>query len=154
MSLFNKLFTICQKIFKRRLFEIGEDSDSTGATNLSITPKVHFNSVSILSKTPKNDSVGEKDFITVVYHGSPLWTLFRCPCGCSSVISLSLQKIHRPCWSVSKSQADRPTLCPSVWQNVGCFSHFWIKDGHVHWCANSGIAPWVAEPMYYSKPGS
>ncbi|WP_367620813.1 DUF6527 family protein [Geomonas diazotrophica] len=114
-------------------------------------PELRFASLTVVEKTPPNDSIGENDFVAVVYQEHPYWALFRCPCGCGSVISLSLQKIHNPGWTVTITGAGRPTLHPSVWRNNGCCSHFWIKDGYVHWCSNSGIAPWVAEPEYYSK---
>lgn len=114
--------------------------------------EVHFASLTVLEKTPPNNSIREKDFVVVVYQKRPYWALFRCPCGCGSVISLSLQKIHNPRWGITITGAGRPTLQPSVWRNNGCRSHFWIEDGYIHWCNNSGIAPWVAEPRYYDKP--
>jgi len=96
-------------------------------------PDVRYNSLTVLAKTPSNENVGEKDFITVVFQNKPVWALFRCPCGCRHVISLSLQRIHNPHWNVSKSSSGRPTVYPSVWQKKGCHSHFWIKDGRVYW---------------------
>jgi len=96
-------------------------------------PSIHFQRITLVNKTPKNDEVGFKDFIEVVYQNKPLWTLFRCPCGCGHVISLSLQKVHNPYWKVHKSDAGRPTVYPSVWQTKGCKSHFWVKDGRIYW---------------------
>lgn len=130
--------------------EVKEAIKSTSQEQ-SLAPKIHFDSMLIVSKTPKNDAVGKRDFIAVIYQNKPLWVLFQCPCGCGKVISLSLQKIHTPSWTVRKSTSGRPTLQPSVWQNQGCCSHFWVKDGRVYWCDNTGIEPCVAEPKYYSK---
>jgi len=96
-------------------------------------PDVYYKSLTVVGKTPSNDTVGEREFITVVYQNKPHWALFRCPCGCHHVISLSLQKVHKPSWHVYKSPAGRPTVYPSVWQVKGCRSHFWIKDGRVYW---------------------
>ena len=96
-------------------------------------PAVYFNHVSILNKTPSNDAVGDKDFIVVVHQNKPYWALFRCPCGCRHVISLSLQKIHNPSWNVHKNLSGRPTVHPSVWQIKDCHSHFWIRDGRIYW---------------------
>lgn len=96
-------------------------------------PDIYFKCLTLVNKTPKNDEVGEKDFVMVVYQNNPLWALFRCPCGCHHVISLSLQKIHNPNWKVYKNLSGRPTVYPSVWQIQGCHSHFWIKDGRVYW---------------------
>jgi len=96
-------------------------------------PDVYYNYLTTLNKTPSNDQVGAKDFIVVVLQNKPLWALFRCPCGCRHVISLSLQKIHNPSWNVYKNLSGRPTVYPSVWQTKGCCCHFWIKDGRVYW---------------------
>lgn len=114
-------------------------------------PKLHFKSLMIVSKAPGNATIDDGQFITVIYENIPYWAIFKCPCGCGTVISLSLQKIHRPSWTVEKSKTGRPSLYPSVWQNKGCCSHFWIKEGRVHWCSNSGIEPWVADPEHYTK---
>ncbi len=118
----------------------------------SVKSKLHFTALKVVSKTLGNDSIGKDEFIAVVYENEPFWAMFRCPCGCGTVISLSLQKAHNPSWSVEETDTGRPTLYPSVWQNKGCCSHFWITDGRVHWCNNSGLEPWVAEPTLYSKP--
>jgi hypothetical protein len=115
-------------------------------------PKIHFNSLQIVNKTPGNAAINENEFIAVIHENTPYWAMFRCPCGCGTVISLSLQKIHKPSWTVEKSKYGRPSLYPSVWQNKGCCSHFWIKGGRVHWCGNSGIEPWIADPEHYSRP--
>jgi len=96
-------------------------------------PAVYFQRVTLVNKTPNNDEVGDKDFIMVTYQNKPLWALFRCPCGCRHVISLSLQRIHKPSWKVHRNEAGRPTVHPSVWQTKGCRSHFWIRDGRVYW---------------------
>jgi hypothetical protein len=96
-------------------------------------PGIYFPRVISLSKTPRNDDVGDEDFIMVFYQNKPLWALFRCPCGCGHVISLSLQRNNKPSWKVQKNSSGRPTVHPSVLQTKGCHSHFWIKDGRVCW---------------------
>lgn len=134
--MFNILHKIFRELFNRETSRSSE-AGSVSTKNKQLTePKVHFNSVSVMDKTPRNDAVGDKDFIMVVYQRKPLWTLFRCPCGCRHVISLSLQKIHRPHWKVRKNPEGRPSVYPSVWQYKGCCSHFWIRDGRVYWCGN------------------
>ncbi len=96
-------------------------------------PAVYFSHINILNKTPSNDAVGDKDFIVVVHQNKPYWALFRCPCRCGRVISLTLQKIHNPSWNFNKNLSGRPTIYPSVWQIKGCHSHFWIRDGRIYW---------------------
>lgn len=111
-----------------------------------------FTSISYLDSTPETQTVKPGEFIQVVFKGTPYWALFRCPCECGATISLSLQKVHKPRWTVEESKFGRPSVYPSVWQNKDCFSHFWITDGKVHWSNNSGIAPWLADPLKYSIP--
>ena len=152
MAMLNWLRKVFLELFGFQTLQTQDDSTSSTHQNRSIEPAVYFKSLSVVHKTPGNDSVGKNDFIAVIYQGKPLWVLFQCPCGCSTVISLSLQNIHKPHWTVSKSTAGRPTLYPSVWQNKGCCSHFWIKDGRVYLCDNTGVEPWVAKPGNYSKP--
>ena len=58
----------------------------------------------------------------------------RCPCGCGHVIELLVIAEAKPRWDVSVDTKGRPTLTPSVWLKKGCRSHFWIREGRVHWC--------------------
>ena len=115
-------------------------------------PEVFYSSVKILDKTPENHTIGRKDFVAVIYQNKPFWGLFQCPCGCGAVISLSLQTVHKPHWKLRNTKNNRPTLYPSVWQNKGCCSHFWIKDGSVYFCDNTGAEPWIAKPEFYTNP--
>jgi hypothetical protein len=96
-------------------------------------PPVRFQTITIVSKTPSNQEVYDKDFILVIFQNKPVWALFRCPCGCQHVISLSLQRIHKPHWTVTKTKDGRPLVYPSIWQIKNCHSHFWIKDGRIYW---------------------
>lgn len=117
----------------------------------SESPNIFFEKLLILNKTPSNDSVKEREFMVVSFKDKFLWTMFRCPCGCGNVITLPLKKTHSPHWIITGNKVDNLTLYPSVWQNSGCCSHFWIRDGKVLWCENNGIEPSVAEPTYYQK---
>jgi len=115
------------------------------------SPPVYFERCEVVAKTPANASVRERQFISVVYQNEPLWSMFRCPCGCGDVISLPMKRPHNPRWRLALTVAGRPTLYPSVWRNNGCMSHFWIKDGRVYWTRDTGTEPWVARPDVYSK---
>jgi hypothetical protein len=55
-----------------------------------------------------------------------------CPCGCGAVIDLNLVPPGRPCWRLT-TRRDMPTLSPSVWRQVGCRSHFFVKHGQIVW---------------------
>lgn len=148
MRLYDFFHKIYEVIFPQKTAAPDKGDRHRGVTE----PRLHFKSLMVVSKTPGNASIGNDDFIAVIHENNPYWAMFKCPCGCGTVISLSLQKIHKPSWTVEKTKAGRPSLYPSVWQNTGCCSHFWIKDGRVNWCSNSGIEPWVAEPEHYSDP--
>lgn len=94
---------------------------------------LRFIGVNTVERTPSNADIGERDFVQVVYKNKPMWALFRCPCSCGTVISLSLQNVHRPYWTLSINKQGRPSLSPSVYQKTGCHSHFWVRDGHISW---------------------
>ena len=104
-------------------------------------PPVHFETINVVSKPPKNQEVVPHNLYCAVSGDKPKWVLFHCPCGCGEVVTLSLQGIHKPNWALTKMDSGRPTLYPSVWRDKGCFSHFWVKGGRVYWCADTGKAP-------------
>lgn len=104
-------------------------------------PPVKFQAINMVGKPPKNTDVADGFLYCVVSSGKTKWSLFRCPCGCGSVVTLSLQSIHNPSWKLTKSASGRPTLYPSVWRNKDCMSHFWVKDGRIYWCADTGSHP-------------
>jgi hypothetical protein len=63
------------------------------------------------------------------------WCLgMSCPCGCGNVIELLVVAEAKPRWDVVVDSKGRPTIAPSVWLRKGCRSHFWIREGRVHWC--------------------
>jgi len=66
------------------------------------------------------------------------WAFLVCPCGCRERIMLSLSANRRPRWQVEIDWLGRPTVKPSVWQTDGCYSHFWIRKGAIHWTADTG----------------
>lgn len=116
----------------------------------SIIRPPHFSRITEVAKTPSNETVKSGEFYHVVYAGLDYWVLFRCPCGCGELISLTLQESHNPHWKISPSGSSRPTLHPSVWRNKGCKSHFWVHDGFINWCEDSGLAPHLVRPDLYS----
>ncbi len=66
------------------------------------------------------------------------WAYFCCPADHDEIIQLSLMPQRRPRWEVSIDFLARPTINPSVWQLEGSHAHFWVKQGRVEWCADSG----------------
>jgi hypothetical protein len=73
------------------------------------------------------------------------WAYFLCPSGSGEVFQLSLQPNRRPRWRVSADALGRATLDPSVRQLDGPYAHFWVRGGHVSWCADSGKPPMFGE---------
>lgn len=136
--------------FIGNIFSKGEN-ESAHTVGQKLLPELWFRGLTIVEKTPGNALIAEKQFYVVRHRGNFLWTLFKCPCGCGEVVSLPLQPPHTPKWRVSTTEAQRPTLYPSVWRNKGCMSHFWIEDGRVFWTADSGVAPWIAKPELYNR---
>lgn len=59
-----------------------------------------------------------------------------CPCGCEEFIELVLEGEH-PRWKLFISEADSPSLSPSVYRSIGCRSHFFLEHGTIYWCSPS-----------------
>jgi hypothetical protein len=141
--MFSYLTKVIGWLFKKPPHEKSNSSNTTSSTLIEKSQIYYFNTIIERDITPSNDLINEAEFIVVIYKKKPIWALFKCPCGCGYVITLPLQKPHNPRWSIHKSEFGRPTLYPSIWQNKGCYSHFWVEDGKVIWCKNTGIEPWL-----------
>lgn len=90
--------------------------------------------VAISDAAPSMEEVQRAVVHVVHANGKNRWAMLRCPCGCDEVVTLSLQNVHRPHWKLAQTASCKPTLHPSIWRQEGCRSHFWIRDGRVHWC--------------------
>ncbi len=104
-------------------------------------PPISYPKFSIVQQPPRNQEIAAGLVTIVAPSRQPKWAMFLCPCGCQSVITLSLQPAKRPHWSFRRSKGNRPTLQPSVWRDVGCMSHFFLEDGRIFWCNDSGVSP-------------
>lgn len=104
-------------------------------------PAIVFPEIKNVASPPPNEEVEPGVFYQVMRGDKPKWTLFLCPCGCRSVITLSLQPVHRPHWTIRLSHDGRPSMRPSVWRDIGCLSHFWVDDGRSYWCNDTGTPP-------------
>ena len=56
-----------------------------------------------------------------------------CPCGCGRVLQMNLVPDERPCWRVMQNVDGAVTLHPSVRRKKDCGSHFWLRNGRIHW---------------------
>jgi len=104
-------------------------------------PPINYPTLNIVQRPPQNREITAGAVTIVAPARSPKWSMFLCPCGCQSVITLSLQPTKRPHWTFRKSKAGRPTLQPSIWRDVGCLSHFFLEDGRIYWCNDTGVSP-------------
>jgi hypothetical protein len=77
--------------------------------------------------------------------GPPWSAAMLCPCRCGQVIQLSLMTNDRPRWRADVQQNGTVTLHPSVWRTKGCFSHFVLRRGRIHW-AHRGAPTGFGEP--------
>jgi len=136
MNMFEKIINWIAGFFRGSL----KQPDAVIPPRQSLPP-VHFSTINIVDKPPKNDEIATGKLYCAVSVNKPKWSLFSCPCGCGDVVTLSLQSIHRPYWKLTRLNSGRPTLYPSVWRDKGCLSHFWVKDGRVFWCADTGSHP-------------
>lgn len=80
------------------------------------------------SQIPKNK------IIHLIDEGESWSVGFHCPCGCGDTLELMLLPTVKPHWNLTLDNKGNPTLHPSVWRKNRCCSHFWLKNGFVHWC--------------------
>jgi len=118
-----------------------EPAEGSGEIN-SPAPPVSFHGIRDVLLPPSDVAIEPGVVYRVLRNGNPKWALFRCPCDCGVVVTLSLQRAHRPHWFLREGKDTCPTLRPSIWRDVGCLSHFWLDDGRVYWCSNTGTSPW------------
>ena len=95
-------------------------------------------SAKLVSVHPVPKDLKPEKMLIVGGQGFQKWACFQCPGGCGEKIQLSLNQALHPCWAASIDRLGRPTLHPSVRQLNECKCHFWIREGTVHWCADSG----------------
>ena len=76
----------------------------------------------------------EPGFVYLVGSGGKPWSAsFVCPCGCSSIIQLSLLQQDRPRWKAVTHFDGSVSLAPSVRRTKGCKSHFFVRRGRIVW---------------------
>jgi len=63
------------------------------------------------------------DTIAIVQRGVPRWAVLRCPCGCSELLTINLDRRAGPSWKITRRNGT-VSLSPSVWLTSGCQSHF------------------------------
>ena len=74
------------------------------------------------------------DILYAIGEPVPWLAALLCPCGCGSVIQLSLLREDSPSWVLVIQKRRVPTLIPSIQRTAGCCSHFFLRKGKVVWC--------------------
>ncbi|PSB49236.1 hypothetical protein C7B80_03310 [Cyanosarcina cf. burmensis CCALA 770] len=92
----------------------------------------------IVPQHPTPEEVKPRQMLIVGEAGERKWVCFRCPGGCGETILLSLNQSRHPCWTISTDWLGRATIYPSIKQLNDCRCHFWIRQGNVEWCPDSG----------------
>lgn len=69
--------------------------------------------------------IGEKN--------DPWQAAFICPCGCRSLIQLSLLSDSSQKWKVFLNNKNKISLSPSIHRKIGCKSHFYLHKGKIQW---------------------
>lgn len=96
---------------------------------------LHWDLISGTQPTyPDLEAVRGDELVIVEDAGLLKWACLRCPGGCGTSISLSLNQQRRPRWQARTDFWRRPTVEPSVHQKNDCGCHFWIKGGRIEWC--------------------
>ena len=75
-----------------------------------------------------------RDVVLASEDGEPYVIGMRCPCGCGRRLEMMASAEITPHWKVNADRRGRVTLHPSVHLQVGCLSHFWLRNGRVKWC--------------------
>lgn len=89
---------------------------------------------------PSHETIRSGKITIVGSHDFHKWAYLRCPCGCNSLVTLSLSQTRRPSWRVTIDDRGAPTIHPSIRETDGCYSHYWIKMGEVIWCKDTGYS--------------
>lgn len=67
--------------------------------------------------------------------GCAHYAAMACPLRrCRIVLTTNLLPDDHPQWRLSVDRKGVPTLAPSVWRQVECGCHFFLRDGRVEWC--------------------
>jgi hypothetical protein len=78
----------------------------------------------------------DRDCVYVLGEGQHRWFVaMLCPCGCGATLQMSLLADAHPRWGLIEHGDDGTvSLHPSVWRQVDCQSHFFLRRGRIVWC--------------------
>ncbi|WP_368040676.1 DUF6527 family protein [Roseicella sp. DB1501] len=105
-----------------------------------------------MDRHPTPEELPAGRLVVVEDGGRQKWVCFRCPGGCGARLQLSLNPTRRPRWGVSLDWLRRPSISPSVHQTNACRCHFWVKQGAIDWCRDTGTRPPVSNTPLATSP--
>lgn len=97
------------------------------------SPAPHLTVYGVIRAEEEPDEL-EQMQVYAVGEGEHLWHISMvCPCGCGEKLSLNALPDDSPRWTLEE-RCGVPSIRPSVWRQVGCRSHFFLKHGRIEWC--------------------
>ncbi len=78
----------------------------------------------------------KKTLYIVTEDNVPWSAAMVCPCGCGAILHLNLLPDEHPMWRLVWNADKSVSLIPSILRQVGCHSHFWIRQSRVYWTAD------------------
>lgn len=79
------------------------------------------------------EDIKNKSIYIVGSRSCPWLIIFKCPCGCNSLIQLNLLKDASPCWKFKITNKGKFDISPSIWKKKGCKSHFFVHKNKIRW---------------------
>jgi len=79
------------------------------------------------------------------------WAYLHCPTESGEIMQLSLQSKQHPYWRINIDWLCRPTVTPSIRQLTYPYAHYWIREGIVVWCKDSGNPSHLIQNSYTLK---
>jgi len=78
--------------------------------------------------------VPRNGFVLVGTKQNPKWLVFDCPCRTGHRIMISLDRNHRPHWSIHTGKKNKLTVSPSVDSRTASRRcHYFIRNGRTDW---------------------
>jgi len=82
----------------------------------------------------------DQNCVYVVGEGKYLWYVgMKCPCGCGSVLQMSLIKGKEASWTLISHDNGTISLHPSILRKIGCRSHFFLRNSIITWSSGRNI---------------
>ena len=80
----------------------------------------------------------DQKMVYILGEGKYRWfAAMVCPCGCGATLQMSLLPDAKPRWRLIEHPDKTISLEPSVWRQIGCRSHFFLRRGSIEWCRQS-----------------